>query len=231
MIRAIIFDLDNTLVDFMKMKRRAIEAAIPAMIDAGLELSTEDAQKFINDIYLERGIEYQQVFDLFLQKVMNKIDYKILASGIVAYRRAREAALIPYPHVYSTLVQLNKMGLKLGILSDAPIKEAWLRLAYLNFHHIFDAAVTFDETGERKPSPVPFKAILLKLGVEPHEALMVGDWAERDIVGASKVGMKTAFAKYGDTFNTLSHNADFELNDINELIPIIEKINVLEVKP
>jgi len=39
-----------------------------------------------------------------------------------------------------------KMGVKMGILSDAPIKEAWLRLAYLNLHHIFDAVVTFDET-------------------------------------------------------------------------------------
>lgn len=228
MIKGIIFDLDNTLVDFMKMKRRAIEAAVPAMIDAGLELSIEDAQKVINDIYLERGIEYQQVFDHFLQKVMNKIDYKILASGIVAYRRAREAALIPYPHVYSTLVQLSKRGLKLGILSDAPIKEAWLRLAYMNFHHIFDAAVTFDETGERKPSPVPFRAILMKLRIEPEEALMVGDWVDRDIVGASLVGMKTAFAKYGDTFNTLSHKADYELNDINELVAIVDKINNLE---
>lgn len=229
MIKGIIFDLDNTLVDFMKMKRRAIEAAVPAMIDAGLELSIDDAQKIINDIYLERGIEYQQVFDSFLQKVMNRIDYKILASGIVAYRRAREAALIPYPHVYSTLVQLSKMGLKLGILSDAPIKEAWLRLAYMNFHHIFDAAVTFDETGERKPSPVPFRAILMKLGIEPHEALMVGDWVERDIVGASQIGMKTAFAKYGDTFDTQSHKADFELSDISELVSIVEKINSLEV--
>lgn len=225
MIQSVIFDLDNTLVDFMKMKRRAIEAAIPAMIDAGLDISIDDANKKINEIYLERGIEYQKVFDLFLQEVNNKVDNKILASGIVAYRRAREAALIPYPHVYSTLIQLSKMGLKLGIVSDAPVKEAWLRLAYLNFHNFFDAVVTFDETGERKPSPVPFKAILFKLNTPAEESLMVGDWVERDIVGASQIGMKTAFAKYGDTFNTQTHSADFELRDIADLIPIIRELN------
>ena len=227
MIKAIIFDLDNTLVDFMKMKRRAIEEAISAMIDSGLTITIEDANKLIDDIYSEQGIEYQQVFDEFLSRVLKKVDYKILSAGIVAYRRAREAALIPYPHVYPTLHKIMKMGIKMGILSDAPVKEAWLRLAYLNFHHMFDSVVTFEDTGERKPNPAPFKMILQKLDVEPDEALMLGDWAERDIVGAAKVGMKTAFAKYGDTFNTKEHDADYEINDISELIDIIIKENKL----
>ncbi len=227
MIKAVVFDLDNTLVDFMKMKRRAIEEAIPAMIDAGLDTTPEYASKLIDEIYKEQGIEYQQVFDEFLRRVLQKVNYKILSAGIVAYRKAREAALIPYPHVYSTLNTLLKMGIKMGILSDAPSKEAWLRLAYLNFHHIFDAVVTFDETGERKPSPKPFKMILERLQVKPEEALMVGDWAERDIVGASKVGMKTAFARYGDTFNTEHHTADYDLNDIREIQDIIIKENKL----
>ena len=227
MIKAVVFDLDNTLMDFMKMKRRSIEEAIPAMIDAGLSITKEESNKVIDEIYKEKGIEYQQVFDLFLQRVNNKIDYKILSAGIVAYRRAREAALIPYPHVYSTLNKLLKLGILMGILSDAPVKEAWLRLAYLNFHHIFDAVVTFEDTGVRKPDAAPFLAMLKRLEVKPEEALMVGDWAERDIVGAKNVGMKTAFAKYGDTFNTKKHNADFELNDINELIDIIIEENEL----
>jgi HAD superfamily hydrolase (TIGR02253 family) len=226
-IKAVVFDLDNTLMDFMKMKRRSIEEAIPAMIDAGLSVTKEEANKVIDEIYKEKGIEYQQVFDLFLQRVNNKIDYKILSAGIVAYRRAREAALIPYPHVYSTLNKLLKLGILMGILSDAPVKEAWLRLAYLNFHHIFDSVVTFEDTGKRKPNAAPFLAMLKKLEVRAEEALMVGDWAERDIVGARNVGMKTAFAKYGDTFNTEEHNADYELNDISELIDIIIAENKL----
>lgn len=227
MIKAVVFDLDNTLVDFMKMKRRAIEEAIPAMIDAGLEITPEYANKIIDEIYKEQGIEYQQVFDEFLRRVLHKVNYKILSAGIVAYRRAREAALIPYPHVYSTLNKLLKLGIKMGILSDAPSKEAWLRLAYLNFHHIFDAVVTFDDTGIRKPDPLPFKLILERLEVEAKETLMVGDWAERDIIGAARVGMKTAFARYGDTFNTEHHSADYDLKDIRDLEDIIIKENKL----
>lgn len=225
MIKAVIFDLDNTLVDFMKMKRLSIEEAIRAMVDSGLQISIQESNKIIDEIYKEQGIEYQKVFDVFLQRVLKKVDYKILSAGIVAYRRAREAALIPYPHVYPTLHQLMKMGMKMGIVSDAPTKEAWLRLAYLNFHHIFDAVVTFEDTGVRKPNSAPFLMILEKLNVSPDQALMLGDWAERDILGASLVGMKTAFAKYGDTFHTEVHNANYELNDISELIKIIIKEN------
>lgn len=227
MIRAIVFDLDNTLVDFMKMKKRSIEEAIPAMIDAGLPITYKECDNFISEIYKEQGIEYQRVFDMLLQRVLQHVDYKILSAGIIAYRRAREAALIPYPHVYSTLNKLLKSGIKLGILSDAPTKEAWLRLAQLNFIHTFDAVVTFNDTGERKPHPAPFKAILNKLNVKPEETLMIGDWAERDILGAKNAGMKTAFAKYGDTFNTQDHGADFELNDISELVGIINEENHL----
>jgi len=227
MIKAVVFDLDNTLVDFMRWKRRAIEEAIPAMMDAGLQITPELADKIIEEIYQEQGIEYQKVFDEFLKRVLNRVDYKILSAGIVAYRRAREAALIPYPHVYSTLIRLLKMGIKMGIVSDAPAKEAWLRLAFLNFHHIVDSVVTFEDTKKRKPDPAPFHKILENLGVKANEAIMVGDWAERDIVGAREIGMKTAFAKYGDTFNTESHGADYQLNDITELVDIINRENAL----
>lgn len=221
MIKAIVFDLDNTLVDFMKMKSNAVDAAVSSMIDSGLEISYDKAKEMIDEVYKEQGIEYQYVFDLFLTKLLGKVDFKYLATGIVAYRKAREAALNPYPHVVSTLTKLSKQGLKLGILSDAPAKEAWLRLAYMNFHHFFDAVVTHDDTRERKPNPITFHTILARLGAKPEEALMVGDWNERDIIGAKNIGMKTAFAKYGDTFNTPKHDADYELLDIKDILQIV----------
>jgi putative hydrolase of the HAD superfamily len=225
MIKAVIFDLDNTLVDFMAMKRQAIDAAIHAMIDAGLNLSPDEVKERIDTIYKERGMEFQNVFDQLLYDVFNKVDLKILSAGIIAYRRAREAALVPYPHVYMTLMELLKRGLLLAVVSDAPGREAWLRLCYLNFHHIFHGVVTFDDTGERKPNPGPFRKALELLGVKANEALMVGDWAERDMVGAANIGIKTVFARYGDTFGTVETHADYEIADVKELIQIVEKEN------
>lgn len=225
MIKAIIFDLDNTLVDFLLLKRRAVDAAVHAMIDAGLEIKYDEAVTKINDIYDREGIEYQQVFDHLLKDVYGKIDYKIISAGVVAYRKAREAALKPYPKVFPTLIELIKMGIKLAVVSDAPAKEAWLRLSYINFHHLFDVVITFDDSHENKPSPVPFNMALDKLNLKAEECLMIGDWAERDMVGARAVGMKTVFARYGDTFNTGNPESDYDINCVSELINIVRKEN------
>jgi HAD superfamily hydrolase (TIGR02253 family) len=225
MIRAIIFDLDNTLTDFMKMKRAAIDAAVDGMLDAGLTLPREEVASCIYKVYDREGIEYQQVFDLFLNEALGRIDYKILSSAIVAYRRARDSYLVLYPHVNITLLELLKRGLKLALVSDAPRLQAWTRLAHLQLHHLFDTIVAFEDTGERKPSPKPFQRAIEMLGIDPSEAIMVGDWPERDMVGAAKVGIKTAFARYGDTFGTVHSGADFELNDVFELVAIVDRLN------
>lgn len=225
MIRAIIFDLDNTLTDFMRMKGAAIEAGIDGMLDAGLTLPRDGVRKRIWEVYEREGIEYQQVFDRVLELELGEVDHKILAAGIVAYRRARASTLVLYPHVQYTLLALAKRGLGLAVISDAPRAQAWLRLASLQLHNLFDYVVTFEDTGQRKPSPEPFRKALLLLGVEPQETLMVGDWAERDVVGAAQLGIRTVFARYGDTFGTKESGADYEVNDVMELLEIVDRLN------
>jgi putative hydrolase of the HAD superfamily len=225
MIKAIVFDVDNTLVDFTKWKNAAVDAAIVAMIDAGLDLTPEQAHEKIYEVYERKGIEYQEVFDDFLVEVLGHIDHRVLAAGIVSYRRAREGALVAYPHVNLALLRLFRMRLKLAVVSDAPRLPVWMRLVQLGVDNFFDVVVTFDDTGVRKPAPEPFRKALELLQVRPDEAVMVGDWAERDIIGAKELGMHTVFARYGDTFGTKVSGADFEIGDVLELIPIIERLN------
>mgnify|MGYP001054420095 CR=1 FL=1 len=66
---------------------------------------------------------------------------------------------------------------------------------------------------------------LKKLNLEPKSSLMIGDWPERDVVGAKKIGMRTAFAVYGDTFGTKNSGADWDIKDISELTSIIKRTN------
>ncbi|MBN2070728.1 MAG: HAD-IA family hydrolase [Candidatus Krumholzibacteriota bacterium] len=224
MIKLVIFDLDNTLTDFIRMKENSIEAAIKAMIDSGVDLPAQKIKERILHIYDEEGIEYQKVFDKLLADLLGGVDHRALAAAIVAYRKAREAALVLYPHVNSTLLALVKKGLKLAVISDAPRKEAWLRLCYLQLQHIFDTVVAFEDSGEHKPSPRPFRMVLDELGIEPHEAIMVGDWPERDIVGASELGITTIFARYGDTFGTEVSGADYDIDDISRILEIVDEL-------
>jgi putative hydrolase of the HAD superfamily len=141
MIRAILFDLDNTLTDFMKMKDASIDAAIEGMIDMGLPMNREEARKGIYTIYDREGIEHQKVFDLFLKETMGKVQPGVLAAAIVGYRRARDSYLVLYPHVRPTLTELLRRGLRLAVLSDAPALQAWLRLHHLALHHLFEFVI------------------------------------------------------------------------------------------
>jgi HAD superfamily hydrolase (TIGR02253 family) len=228
MIRAILFDLDNTLTDFMKMKDASISGAIEAMIDMGLPMTPEEARHKIYTIYDREGIEYQRVFDLFLKDELGKVNPGLLAAAIVGYRRVRDFYLVLYPHVRSTLTTLLRRGTRLAVLSDAPAIQAWLRLHHLALHHIFEFVITFDDTGERKPSPTGFRKALELLEAEPSEVLMVGDWPDRDMVGATRLGIRTVFARYGDTKGVVESGADFEISDIQELLGIVERLNAGE---
>lgn len=225
MIKAVVFDLDNTLLDFMKMKDTSVRAAVSSMIFSGLEIDKDEAINKIYSIYDDKGYEYQEVFDLFLKDTIGKVDYKILASGIISYKKAKESSLMLYKNVNETLLSLTKMGLKLAVISDAPSREAWVRICTVNLEHTFDSVITLHDKGIHKPSPEPFKEAIKSLEVKASETIMVGDWPERDIIGAKNVGMKTAFAKYGDTFDTKHSGADYVLEDISDLLNIIKNIN------
>ena len=225
MIKAVIFDIDNTLMDFMRMKRAAVDAAADAMIDAGLAMAKQELVDKIFKIYWAEGIEDQNIFDKVLTKEFGQIDYRILAAGIIGYKRAKAGHMTLYPHVNMALTDLLKSGVRMGVVSDAPRLSVWMRIVGLGLHHYFEHVVTFDDTGEKKPSPKPFKKILALMKVDPAEAIMVGDWAERDVKGAKAFGMKTAWAKYGNEFDTPVSGADYELDDIYDIVGIIRRDN------
>ncbi len=223
MLKAVLFDLDNTLIDFMKMKKMSCEAAISAMRDSGLEMEQEEAYEKLFELYGVHGIEDQKIFQKFLKDVLGAVDYKILSNAVTAYRRVQMGFLSPYPHVRSTLISLREKGLRLGVVSDAPKMRAWLRLSEMNLTDFFDVVVTLDDTGELKPSRLPFEAAINKLQILPEEILFVGDNPGRDIAGAKELGMKTALAKYGQMFPSEGIKADFELGDIADLLTVISK--------
>ncbi len=225
MIKAVLFDLDNTLIDFMKVKRSSVDAAINAMLAAGVRVKKGRAEKVLYALYRKHGIEHQQIFQKFLREVLGRLDYKALAEGIVAYRKTQAGILQPYSDVVPTLRELRRRRLKLAIVSDAPRMRAWLRLVEMGLQSYFDVVVCFEDTGKYKHTGLPFKKALRLLQLKPEQCLMVGDWPERDIVGAKKLGIKTVFARYGATRKVRKSGADFEASSIRHVIDAVRKLN------
>lgn len=221
-LKAVLFDLDNTLVDFMRFKRLCSEAAIRAMVEAGLELGEEKAKKVLFKMYEEYGIEDQKIFERFLKKVHGKVDFRMLASGIAAYRKVKSGSLEPYPKIRETLIGLKTRGLVLGIVSDAPRMQAWLRIAEMSLTEFFDIVIGWEDTGVLKPSKMPFEQAIRKLKLKPGEILFVGDNPSRDILGAKRMGMKTALAKYGQIFKE-KVKPDFVLKSPIDLLKVVDK--------
>jgi len=222
MFKAVIFDLDNTLIDFMKFKEVSCSNAVDAMIDAGLKIPKKKALEVIYKLYDRYTMEDPLIFQHFLKKVTGRVDYKELAYAINAYRMARTAVLTPFPGTKRTLIRLKEKGMKLAIVSDAPKIKAWLRLTAMRIDDFFDVVVAKEDTGRLKPSRLPFRAALKKLNLKPEECLMVGDMPDKDIRGARQLGIKTCYAEYGSTYNKKKKvKSDFTIGDISQLADIV----------
>lgn len=220
MLKAILFDLDMTLIDFMKMKSKASDAAAKAMVKAGLDMPVEKAKKKLFETYLEVGIESETAFQKFL-KENNAYSERILAAAINAYIKTKYQHMEAYPDVEPTLKKIKEMKIKIAIVTDAPRLKAYQRLDIMGIADMFDAVVGFEDTGKTKPSTLPFEKALNILKVKPGEAMHVGDWPERDIVGARKLGIKTCLAKYGFHMGKYI-KADYEINSFKELLEVVK---------
>lgn len=239
-IKAILFDLDNTLIDYTRAKVESVRAASRAMAQAGLRIPPEKIQGMLWTLYQEHGMEYQKVFQKLLRATIGRIDYRILAAGIVAYRSAKHEHLHAFPKTHFVLKELQKRGFKLGVVSDAPRMQAWTRLTQAGLAEFFSSVTAFEDVRIKKPHHMPFRAAARKLGIPPNKILFIGDSLKRDVIGAKKAGMLAGWARYGfetarkhgmvprffekTTMRNLARaKPDFILNKLSDLLDLLPK--------
>ncbi|TAL47020.1 HAD family hydrolase [archaeon] len=220
MIKAVLMDLDNTLIDFMKMKRKASEAAVTGMMDAGLKMNKKKALEILYKLYFKHGIENQNIFNEFLRETTGSVDIRLLAAAVVAYRKGKGGMLQPYTSVVPTLKKL-KAKYKLAIVTDAPKFQAWTRLYELGIDKFFNFVLTPEDTGSTKPSGIPFRIAIDKLKMKPSEIAVVGDWISRDIIPAKSLGLRTILAKYGQVWKEVG-KADYEIKSFTDIMECLK---------
>jgi phosphoglycolate phosphatase len=141
-----------------------------------------------------------------------------------AFNRMRKSTLAPYPGVAETLDKIHEVGCAIVAHTEAPTSNAIFRIQMLGLSDYFSALyapvdkglghparergalpvpvrVHSLEAGTRKPAPGILLRILEEAGVQPAEALYVGDSITRDIAMAKLAGTRSAFAKYGRAFD------------------------------
>ncbi len=226
MIKAIFFDIDNTLYDSTKLTTMARQNSIRAMIDSGLPVKDEDRlYDMLEEIIKKYGSNYGKHYDRLLEELGLGTNPKIIAAGVVAYEHTKEGYLVPFPGVIPTLLTL-KERYRLGMISNGLAVKQWEKLIGLGIHHMFDVVATTEEVGYDKPQKEIFLFATEKLGLSPEECVMVGDRLDTDVLGGNLAGMRTVYLKRGkygaDKPETKEQTPDFEIDDFTEITEVLE---------
>ena len=218
-IKAVIFDMDNTLFDFVSAKQHACQ-------EVARFLGRDDGESLFNYfLHGKHGFEsYENIREYLIdRKVFGE---EAFARSIAIYEREKLRVLVPYPLIHDVLGQIRRKALKMAVLTDAHNRNALLRLKKLDLDQYFDYVITTDMTGCKKPAPEPFLLSLKMLGTRPDETLIIGDSIRRDIAPGNHLGMITAYAAYGDR-NIPTHDLhvpDVVLHSVQDIAILITRI-------
>lgn len=185
--RALLFDLDGTLLDTAP---DMIAAANAMRADAGLDaMPLATLRPFVS----KGGRAILRAAFPHLDEAMREA---LLQPFLDRYRAGIAVATRPFEGVLDLLTLCRVQGIQLGIVTNKP---GWLTdavLDALDLRREFGAVVSGDTLAEKKPHPAPVLHALRQLAVPPADAWMFGDDL-RDIEAGRAAGTRTAAAAFG----------------------------------
>jgi putative hydrolase of the HAD superfamily len=192
-IRAVLFDLDDTLypqAEWLAGAWRAVAAAAPDTVDRDALLAA------LVDIAAE-GSDRGRIVDRALDRVGHP--QADVAPMVNAFRSHAPARLEPYPGAVEALTALGRL-VPLGVVTDGDVDVQQAKLDALGITGLFAAVVISDRFGRehRKPAPRPFLAALHEMQVPAAHAVFIGDRPDKDVVGAVAVGMRAVRVLTGE---------------------------------
>jgi putative hydrolase of the HAD superfamily len=216
-IRAVVFDLDGTLLD----RRRSFEGFV-----------REQWLRFANRLhpieqahYVRTAIErdangYAPRKELFAG-ILAPFDLPMaLADDLLRdYRAGFPAACVPFPDAGHTLASLRAGGLRLGLITNGSMRMQRAKLHCLAFLPAFDVVLISDSEGISKPDSRIFHRALERLNTEPERAVFVGDDPEVDVAGARAAGMKAIWRR--DLAVSRAVEADAVIEELGDLLALV----------
>ena len=174
-VKAVIFDLWETLIDWDRESAARMLQEVDALVGNG---------------FAERWDTSNLRYVAPIRTALAEADVPAeLVEEICALRlRYHRRSLIPRPGAVETLRRLRDQGYLVGLITvcSEDIEVLWPESAFAG---LFDAEIFSSRVGLSKPDPRIYLACCEALGVEPHEAVFVGDGANDELEGARRVGM------------------------------------------
>ena len=187
MIRAVIFDLFETLVTewghekLTKRKTAAMLGVPHELFSAEMELLHEAQYRGL--------ITYEESLRTACRKIGADVSEEAIRL-VTEKRRQTKAACFtdPHPDILPMLAALNERGLRTAILSNCSDEEV-SALDGSTLAPLMDACILSHETGVCKPEPAIYRLAAERLGVSGAECLFIGDGGSRELYGAAEAGM------------------------------------------
>lgn len=216
-LQAVLFDLDGTLLDRRETFRRHLELQLERHRSAFPPGSAEGYVALLLELDENGTLDR----DLFHERAEEELGLSQGSSGILEkdFERYFPESCVPFPNVFETLEALRRHGLKLGLITNGRELIQNRKIDRLGVRRYFDDIVISETAGVRKPDPDIFALALANLGVEGPAAAYVGDHPEADIVGARRSRMVAVWRR--DTFWEEPRDADWVIDDLAELLPIV----------
>lgn len=220
MIKAVLFDIDNTLYPSREFAELARKNAVSAMIRAGLDAGEREIKKELEMVIREKGSNYPHHFDDVLRNFKVKNKEKYVAAAIAAYHDTK-ITILPYPEVPKVLLALRDKRTRLYIASEGLKIKQWDKLLRLQIAQYFDDVFVIDRKKGGKNADF-YKKVAKRINLPPGECLMVGDKEDRDILPAKKAGFRTfRFFRGPYAAKRAKTAADFSGRNLKALLKIV----------
>ncbi|MBN1697868.1 MAG: HAD family hydrolase [Spirochaetales bacterium] len=217
-IRAVCFDIDGTLYPYFWMYLTSIKLFFnhPSFAYHYRSMRKQiRAMDGIHDFRRKQADLLAEKLDIPPSRAFRLIEERIYGQWIDSF-----AIIKPFPYLKQVLRRLDAQGFTLAVLSDYPVEK---KLAFLGLSDIWAATLSAESVHRLKPHPASFLKLCALLDMAPEDILYVGDTYGHDIIGAKRVGMKTAHLstgrkKAGISDFTFSHYGDFYSRIIEKII-------------